>query len=70
MITQDHERLDFSKVPQSQGIQKPGFIVLVIGMIGIFFVGGLSIALASYGHRWPSPTSMRMPLGKMPTTEK
>jgi hypothetical protein len=69
MITQDHERLDFSKVPQSQGITSPGYIVLVIGLIGIFFVGGLSIKLAGYGHRWPSPTSMRMPLGQMPSSK-
>jgi hypothetical protein len=69
MITQDHERLDFSHVPQSQGIQMPGYIVLVVGLIGIFFVGGLSIKLAGYGHMWPSSHSMRMPLGSMPSSK-
>lgn len=65
MITQDHERLDFTKIPESKGIKTPAYIVLVVGLFGIFMMGGLSIGMASFGHMWPSSHSMRMDLGKM-----
>jgi hypothetical protein len=69
MITDQHERLDFSTVPQSKGITKPAYVVLVIGLIGIFAVGGMSVMLSGYGHMWPSTHTMRMPLGDMPKSQ-
>jgi hypothetical protein len=66
MITQDHERLDFTRIPHSKGIGLPALIVLVTGLVGIFTMGGLSIYYAGYNHVWPAPESMRMPLGSMP----
>lgn len=68
MITHDHERLDFSHVPQSKGIERPAVIVLIVGLIGIFFMGGFSIYEAGYNHKWPAAQSMRMDLGKMPSS--
>jgi hypothetical protein len=52
MITQDHERLDFSTVPMSKGIQRPAFFVLAIGLFGIFFMGWFSYWTSGYGHMW------------------
>ncbi len=66
MISHESERLDFTTIPESKGIRKPAFIVLAIGLIGIFCVGGLSIKFAGYGHCWPSTTSMRMSLTTTP----
>jgi hypothetical protein len=67
MIASEHERLDFSKVPQSKGIGTSAFIVLLIGLLGIFIMGFLSCILSGYGHMWPSQKTMRMDLGSMPT---
>lgn len=66
MISHDHERLDFTTIPSSKGIKAPAFIVLAIGLFGIFFMGGYSIYAAGYNHMWPAAHSMRMDLGKMP----
>ena len=40
-------------------------ILGLLGILGIFIIGGLSIGFASWGHMWPSEHSMRMDLGKM-----
>jgi len=66
MITHDHERLDFTKIPESKGIPKAAIWVLFIGMFGIFFMGGYSAQSAGYNHKWPAAQSMRMDLGTMP----
>ena len=66
MISHESERLDFTAVPESKGIKRPSFIILAIGLLGIFMMGGLSIFWAGYNHKWPAATSMRMDLGSMP----
>jgi len=70
MISHEHERLDFTRIPESKGIKTPAFIVLAIGLFGIFFMGGYSIKAAGYNHKWPAAQSMRMDLGKMPVIQK
>ena len=64
MIVHEKERLDFSKIPESQGIHPAGYWALVIGLIGIFAVGGDTVFWAGYGHMWAkdgtSRTTMRM----------
>ena len=67
MIATDHDRLDFSKIPKSKGIGKDALIVLVIGLVGIFAMGFLSVIFSGYGHMWPAQKTMRMDLGSMPT---
>jgi len=65
MIVHDHEYIDFSVVPQSKGMSKAGLIFIVVGIIGIFIMGGLSVCLSGYGHVWPSERSERVNLGTM-----
>ncbi|HET9029076.1 MAG TPA: hypothetical protein VFN49_02790 [Candidatus Aquilonibacter sp.] len=67
MIVGDSEYLDFSKVPQSRGIGKSALVTMVIGLIGIFVMGFLSVIMSGFGHMWPSQKSMRADLGNMPT---
>ena len=69
MITQEHERLDFSKVPQSRGITNLALIIMITGVIGIFIMGYLSVIMSGYGHMWPAEKTQRMDLGNMPTQQ-
>ncbi len=62
MIVKEEERLDFSQVPQSAGFPPVLFVLLAIGLIGIFSIGGAVILNSGYGHHWPSATSQRAPL--------
>jgi hypothetical protein len=61
--------IDFSHVPQSKGITPIVQWVLYVGIVGIFIIGGFSAFLADEGnrHMWPSDTTMREPLGSMPS---
>ncbi len=65
MIVHDSEYIDFSKVPQSQGMSKSTIVIVLVGLLGIFIMGGLSIGFASWGHVWPSEKSQRIDLGTM-----
>ncbi len=65
MIVPDSEYIDFSKVPQSQGMSKQTIVIVLFGLLGIFIMGGLSIGFASWGHVWPSEKSQRIDLGSM-----
>jgi len=58
--------IDFSRVPQSQGLGTGTKWILAIGILMIFAVGGMSIGFAFFGHMWPSSHTMRMDLGSMP----
>ncbi len=69
MIVSDNEYLDFSTVPQSKGLNKFTIGLIIVGLVMIFMVGGMVIGFASSGHMWPSMSSMRMPLGSMPTIQ-
>ena len=65
MIVSDDEYLDFSKVPESRGV--PGFLyrVVALGILCIFAVGAACIFTAGYGHKWPAPSTQRVPLGNL-----
>ena len=64
MIVRDDERLDFSKVPESRGVPTMVYYVAVIGLVGIFFIGGASVMSSGLGHHWPANTTLRIDLGK------
>lgn len=64
MIVRDDERLDFSKVPESRGVPTMVYYVAVIGLVGIFFIGGASVMSSGWGHHWPANTTLRIPLGQ------
>ncbi len=65
MIVPDSEYIDFSVVPRSQGLSKTGAVFIVLGIIGIFIMGGLSVTFAGFGHVWPAEKSERIDLGPM-----
>jgi hypothetical protein len=67
VIVEDNEYLDFTSVPESKGVGKGTYLVVVTGIIGIFVVGFLTVIMSGYGHIWPSEKTMRMDLGSMPT---
>jgi hypothetical protein len=64
MIVRDDEFLDFSKVPESRGVPRMVYFVAIIGIIGIFAVGGSSVVSSGWAHHWPSNTTLRVDLGK------
>jgi hypothetical protein len=61
---QDH--IDFSTVPQSKGLGRGTLVLLIVGVIAIFAIGGASAFSSGYGHMWPSTHTERMNLGSMP----
>jgi hypothetical protein len=63
MIVRDDEYLDFSNVPESRGIPALVYYIAVIGIIGIFAVGGATVMSSGWGHQWPSNTTLRTNLG-------
>ena len=65
MIVHDDEYLDFSKVPQSQGVPPMLYRIVAVGLLCIFVIGGSVILWSGYGHHWPADTTMRMDLGSM-----
>ncbi|MDP9023848.1 MAG: hypothetical protein M3N13_00550 [Candidatus Eremiobacteraeota bacterium] len=65
MIVKDSEYLDFKSVPQSKGISRQALIIVGIGLVMIFIIGGLTIGMASFGHQWPAEHSMRVDMGTM-----
>jgi Mg/Co/Ni transporter MgtE len=66
MIVDEHEYLDFNKIPESRGIPTELRFSVIVGIVCIFIIGGLVAFLSGHGHMWPSLTSTRMDLGKMP----
>jgi hypothetical protein len=62
MIVRDDEYMDFSKVPESQGVPSSLYRVVVIGLLAIFAIGASVVLLSGYGHHWPSDTTIRVPL--------
>jgi hypothetical protein len=58
--------IDFTEVPKTQGLGRGTIVVLIIGLLMIFTMGGLSAFLSGYQHMWPSNTTLRDPLGPMP----
>lgn len=66
MIQSDEEYFDFSKVPQSKGVPPAIYMFAIIGIVGIFIIGGFSAFMSGSGHLWPADHTLRMPLGNMP----
>jgi hypothetical protein len=62
MIVRDDEYMDFSKVPESRGIPKALYRVVVVGLLIIFAIGAAVCLMSGYGHHWPSDTTVRVPL--------
>ena len=65
-MIEHQDTVDFSKIPQSQGLNTGTKFILVIGVLMIFAIGGFSAFLSGYGHVWPSTHTLRIDLGKMP----
>ena len=65
MIVPDHEYIDFSVVPKSKGVSNTTIVITLLGILGIFIMGGLSVHFAGYGHVWPAEKSLRIDLGQM-----
>ncbi len=65
-MVEDQDTIDFSHVPQSQGLNTVTKVILVIGVLMIFAIGGFSAFLSGYQHVWPASHSLRIDLGKMP----
>jgi hypothetical protein len=65
-MIEHQDTIDFSHVPQSQGLNTGTKVILVVGVLMIFAIGGFSAFLSGYGHVWPSNHSLRVDLGKGP----
>jgi hypothetical protein len=65
-MIENQETIDFSVVPQSKGLNTGTKVILVIGVLMIFAIGGASAFLSGYGHVWPASHTLRYPLGTMP----
>jgi hypothetical protein len=65
-MIEQQDVIDFTEPPRTEGIGRSIFVVLVVGLLMIFAMGGLSAFLSGYNHTWPSNTTLRMPLGNMP----
>jgi hypothetical protein len=65
-MIEHQDTVDFSALPQSQGLNTGTKLILVIGVLAIFAIGGFSAFLSGYGHVWPSNHTLRIDLGKMP----
>jgi len=65
-MIEHQDAIDFTYVPQSKGLGRGTIVILAIGLLIIFAIGGSVAFLSGYGHMWPSNTSMRMNLGNMP----
>jgi hypothetical protein len=65
-MIEHQDYIDFSTVPQSKGLGRGTIVLLIIGVIAIFAIGGGSAFTSGYGHMWPSMHTERMPLGNMP----
>jgi hypothetical protein len=63
MIVRDDEFMDFSKVPESRGVPRMVYYVAILGIIGIFAVGGASVMSSGWAHHWPSNSTLRVNLG-------
>ena len=57
-----YDPVDERGVPVSRGVPRAVQIAAIIGILAIFGVGATTIAYAGYGHKWPSVTSLRIPL--------
>jgi len=65
-MIEHQEVIDFTSVPESQGRSRGTLVVLIIGLLMIFTIGGLSAFLSGWQHMWPSNTTLRQDLGSMP----
>ncbi len=59
MILHESERLDFTRIPSSKGIPKRVYLILVVGLLGIFTMGYLSVTMSGFGHMWPANATVR-----------
>ncbi len=57
-----YDQLDDRGVPTTRGMPRAVQIAVLIGIAVIFAMGGYTIVMSGYGHRWPSTKSLRIPL--------
>ena len=55
----DDTHPNFGKVPRSKGLPTPVQIGAMIGIIVIFAIGAAVILSSSFGHEWPSLSTLR-----------
>ncbi len=65
-MIEHQDTIDFSHVPQSQGLNTVTKVILAVGVLMIFAIGGASAFLSGYQHVWPANQTLRYPLGNMP----
>jgi hypothetical protein len=65
MIVSDKDYVDFSAVPKSRGMGKEMIVIALLGILGIFIIGGLTVGFSAFGHVWPSEKTQRIDLGPM-----
>jgi hypothetical protein len=66
MIVDEHERLDFNRVPETRGAPLELRVATIVGILIIFIIGGSVGRFSGYNHMWPSLTTTRMNLGSLP----
>ena len=59
-----YDPVDERGVPASRGFPLIVRVAAIVGIIFIFGMGAITIGLAGHGHRWPSLSSLRVPLSK------
>jgi len=63
-MAQGHDSLDFTTIPESKGIPRAVIVLALIGVVGVFIIGGAVAFSAAHGHVWPALQSMRIDLTK------
>ncbi len=65
-MIEHQDTINFTHVPESQGLNTGTKLILVVGVLMIFAIGGTSAFLSGYQHVWPANHTLRIDLGKMP----
>jgi hypothetical protein len=66
-MIEQQDYIDFNYVPQSRGIGRGTIVILAIGVLMIFAIGGFTAFLSGYGHMWPYTATERENLHQMPS---
>ncbi|MFN2448378.1 MAG: hypothetical protein ABR508_01105 [Candidatus Baltobacteraceae bacterium] len=57
-----YDPVDERGVPTTRGVPRAVLIAVLVGVLVIFAIGADTIALAGYGHAWPSTKTLRIPV--------
>lgn len=61
-MDRDEYHPHFGRLPKSTGVPRGLAITVAVGMVIIFLIGAGVILNSGWGHRWPSITTLRVPL--------